>query len=767
MNPKLHHINRGVRLNRRSITAGFLRLGLMVVMLSGFGSYAAIFEVQDKNGVIIVSTPGYRLEITKEGFRYGIASNDGVVVTPPHRTSGLSFGGGQAVSTVLVSSDSRLVVVQVMNDKGKRAEVVIEPAKNHIRFGITQSETNEMIARIGGISPAFGLGDHAAIGRGPKTDVTGFSSSEFRAQEAPGERRLISNFIISPARGIALVNMERGLKIVRVLTNETAQGVVAAREMPALYYFIGSPQEIYSAYLVARNREGYQVYKPKYEFFGVGWEAFGALGWRTNEKTVTENVERYLSLGYPLEWMVVGSGFWPNEETNLCATTSFGLWDKVRYPDPERFIKHFKDRGLKFFLGLRISFIENGPYSKEGLAKGYFLTENGRAKSWTLGFPKSPAYLLDCSNPEAVKWYIRLCRKWLDAGVDGFKEDLFGYRHVSMRDGSIDLVNQALMEQGSYVMGRNGYLGSAADIHRIEDFNFDQNQDRGPVNILAFAYSGFAYPYPDTVGGTFGDHRPIPPAQDSKVHTYMMRAAQFSSVTPCMAVGMGPWNFGEQVGKVMLQAAQLHAQLHPYIYSAAVDAFETGFPAVMTPLPLAFPDDPDVYKRENSQVRGYQWLLGPSLLACPLYGNDYATATTRDVYLPAGNWMDFDTGEMRTGPKLLKSFPLPIGKTPLFIGGKGVLVLRDLPGQSLKAVVYPIANAGSTYRFTNRDGVTRTAIVNDNHGWNPDTLKITDTTENRQVEFTCEPSTGAIRFSLQPGHDYRLSGGEKANDVTK
>ena len=57
-------------------------------------------------------------------------------------------------------------------------------------------------------------------------------------------------------------------------------------------------------------------------------------------------------------------------------------------------------------------------------------------------------------------------------------------------------------------------------------------------------------------------------------------------------------------------------------------------------------------------MRGYEWLLGPSLLACPLYGDDYWQTETRDVYLPAGPWMDFDTGELHQGPKLLKAFAL-------------------------------------------------------------------------------------------------------------
>ena len=735
----------------------------VALALAPFASEAASFQVREEATRIAITTPNYRLEITKQGCRYSLVRPDGTVIAPAHAEYGLEFGGGHSVDTALRSPGPEKVVLEVTNDRGERATVEFEPADHHVRLSVTQSQTNRILARLGGISPAFGLADHAAFGR-TSTEVTGYADDRFRAQEPPGHKRLISNFVISPRRGIAMVNMEKGVKLVRVRADDAAQGVAAATRMPALYYFLGTPPEIYAAYLQARNREGYPVYRPKYEFFGVGWEAFGALGWNTNEKTVTENVERYLDLGYPLEWMVVGSGFWPNEDPALRATTSFGLWDPVRYPDPRRFIERFKSRGLKFFLGLRISFIEDGPYSAAGVAGGFFLKENGQARAWQLGFPKRPAYLLDGSNPDAVKWYVGLCQKWLDFGVDGFKEDLFTYRVANVREGNIDAVNQALMDRGVFVMGRNGYLGSACDTHRIEDFNFDQNQDRGPINCLAFAYSGFPYVYPDITGGTFGEGRRTPPLDSSRMQTYLMRVAQFDSVNPAMAVGMGPWHFGSpQVDRVVLEAAQLHARLQPYIYSAAVDAYETGFPWTMTPLPLAFPDDPQVYDRENSAVRGYQWMFGPSLLACPLYGDDYATATTRDVYLPAGKWIDYDTGETHTGPKLLEDFPLPVGKTPLLVGGKGVLVLRDLPGQSLQAVVYPIGANGSTYRFTHRDGTTRTTIVNDNTGWNADRLTVVDLTANQPVTFVRESRTTAIRFALTPGHHYRLTGGGTQN----
>jgi alpha-glucosidase (family GH31 glycosyl hydrolase) len=731
-----------------------LAVAAMVLLASVCGA-----QVQEKEGVISLATPNYRLNIQKQGFCFGFTRADGSLIVPAHASSGLEFSGGAATATQLKSSTTDKAVLEVTNDQGEKATVELELGAHQVRFSVTPATPGQIIVRTGGLTaPAYGLSDHAAFAR-TTTDVTGYTDEKFRAQEPPGHKRMVSNFVICPQRRLAVVNMEQSPKIVRVTAAELAQGTVDAPRMPALYYFLGTPEEIYAAFLAARNRDGYPVYRPKYEFFGVGWEAFGALGWKTNEKTVTENVEKYLALGYPLSWMVVGSGFWPNEDPNLCATTSFGLWDKIRYPDPKRFIAHFKAEGLKVFLGLRISFIKDGPYSAEGVAKGYFLKENGVAKAYKIAFPKLPAYLLDGSNPEAVQWYLGLCQKWIDAGVDGFKEDLFGYGVVKMRDGNIDYVNRALMDKGVFIMGRNNYLGSACDTHRIEDFNFDQNQDRGPLNVLAFSYSGLPYAYPDIVGGTFGEGRKMLPLNAPRMQKYMMRVVQFDAVCPSMAVGMGPWNFSSaEVDRVMLAAAQLHGRLQPYIFSAAMDAFETGFPWTLAPLPLVCPDDPQVAGRENTTVRGYEWMFGPSLLACPLYGDDYWQTDTRDVYLPAGKWMEYDTGEIHEGPKLLKSFALPCGKQPLFVGGKGVLVLRDLKIDALTAKVYPLATGGSTYRFTHRDGTTRTLITNANTGWT--SVTVTDTITGQLVPTEREAKTGALKFPLTPGHNYRLTDGK-------
>lgn len=244
---------------------------------------------------------------------------------------------------------------------------------------------------------------------------------------------------------------------------------------------------------------------------------------------------------------------------------------------------------------------------------------------------------------------------------------------------------------------RNGYLSSNGDLHRIDDFNYDQDQDRGPVNALALAYAGFPLVYPDIVGGLFAKkvsgETPFSTARTPQMQRYIMREAQWAALCPGMAMGEPPWTFSIRTSEVMLQAAQLHDRLSPYIYSNAVRFAQDGYPWTMAPLPIAFPEDPNVYGRENALQHGYEWMIGDALLATPLYGSDYATAMTRDIYLPRGEWMDFDTGKRYRGAQMLRKFSLPPGKTPLFVGGSGV-TLENRNGKIL-ICIYPVTERAS------------------------------------------------------------------------
>ena len=699
---------------------------------------------------IVITAGDTSLTITRAAFRVGLTKN-GAPTAVAHRESGLLLGDPDNPEAAAVTGEAYdlagHLVLTVRTMSGKTARVTVTLTPNQADFVVRPSEPQAVLMRVAPASPGFGLADHAVVGRKAfDTDITGYRNDKYLSGQ--GLTRMVSNFAFYPKQRFAFLAWEPGVKMVRSTAEECLQGSRRVEGEVRFSIFTGTPREIYRQFLESRNLYGYPVLMPKYEFFGVGWEAFGALAWDTNRKTVTENVDRYLSEGYPLAWMVVGSGFWPRDDKKLHETTSFGLYDKNLYPDPAGFIAYFHKKGLKYFQGLRTTFITDGAFSAEGARKGYFVEENGKAKAHTFGWPKSPTYLLDWKKPEAVAWYSDLVHKWTAFGVDGFKEDVYGFGKYTLGDDKLDPVNNALMREGLYIMGRNAYLTSPADLHRINDFNYNQHQDRGPVNALACAYAGFPLVYPDIVGGTFGEghfNLQVTP----RMRTYMMRNAQWASLHSSMGMGQGPWTFGDpQLEKVMLAAARLHDRLQPYIYSQAVRFYLDGYPWTMAPLPVAFPDDPEVYDRENERVRGYEWMIGDALLATPLYGNDYETVNARDVYLPKGAWIDYDTGERHQGPKMLKDFALPPGKTPLFVGGTGIVVEKR--GSQLIARIYPVASDTESV-FIHRDGKTRSTIRARVVDWKK---VAATTTTGRRLAGTWQGH--AFEFVIEPGENYEL-----------
>ena len=736
---------------------GSILICALVLLQQCTGNERLISEDEDK--IIIGNGHDIEFVLIKDGFRYGFRKTDGTILVPVHPVSGLLAGSpenlSQAESTKYFGETDGVYSFEVRLENKKKIILRLKPEKGCALFELENpdDEAIAMALRTAGVSPGYGLGDvltnwqRYPENKGKfQTEITGFVNYDYHSSSGYASR-MVCNFAIYPINQFGLINVDPGAKIVVSTKDEIIQGSRHTKKISSFYYFFGNPRTIYSNFLKARNENGFPVMKPDYEFYGVGWEAWGALAWNTSEETVKADIDHYLDLGYPLKWMVIGSGFWPQSDEKFKSTTSFGMWDKDKYPNPGEFKQYFKEKGLKFFIGLRIAFIHNGPYTKEGLENGYFLEEDGNAKTYRIGFPKDSIYLLDAHNIEAVQWYVDLCDKW---EVDGFKEDVFGYRAYSFPDDKIDAVNIALKNKGYQIMIRNSYLTSPGELHRIEDFNYDMNQDRGPVNSLTLAYSGFPLTYMDIIGGLFGG-RDFDGEVSDRIKTYLMRNARTASLHPSMSMGKGPWNYKDQlVSEILLESAQLHARLHPYIYSNAIKFYHDGYPHTMTPLPIAFPNDLKVHNRENSIERGFQWMIGDALMAYPLYGEDYETARTRDVYLPEGKWIDYDTGKEYFGPLLLKDFEIPVEKTPLFVGGTGI-VIEEIEGE-LKGRIYPVTNETQTI-FYGKDGETQSVISIENPDW--ENFEIIDLTSDRLIAY--EKKGFAFQFNFTEGHNYGIN----------
>ena len=116
-----------------------------------------------------------------------------------------------------------------------------------------------------------------------------------------------------------------------------------------------------------------------------------------------------------------------------------------------------------------------------------------------------------------------------------------------------------------------------------------------------------------------------------------------------------PWAFGEPYESVCRDMLTLRMRLLPYLYTAFEEAARTGAP-ILRPLLFDFPDDPVTYTTDD------QFLFGDALLVAPI---TRPGVEHRHVYLPAGTWVQWWTGEAIDGPAHVLAHA-PLGKPALY-----------------------------------------------------------------------------------------------------
>jgi alpha-glucosidase (family GH31 glycosyl hydrolase) len=138
-----------------------------------------------------------------------------------------------------------------------------------------------------------------------------------------------------------------------------------------------------------------------------------------------------------------------------------------------------------------------------------------------------------------------------------------------------------------------------------------------------------------------------------------------------------PWEFGDDAVAIYKRYAWLRENLLPYMESSAQEAHETGIP-LMRPMPLAFPDSPELANCDD------QYLFGPDILVAPVLG----PGESRTVLLPPGRWTDFWTAESFPGARPHR-IATPIDRIGVFLR-PGAFVPVELarslvPGESMTA----------------------------------------------------------------------------------
>lgn len=400
-----------------------------------------------------------------------------------------------------------------------------------------------------------------------------------------------------------------------------------------------------------------------------------------SEADVQEDIQKTRSLGLPASVLLIDSPW----------TTGYNsyIFNPKQFSDAPKMVKGIHAAGFKLVLW-HTSWINNNtktPYEvgfadkldkessnyAEAASKGYFI-KGLDGKPYEGAWWKGQGSLIDFTNPQAKAWWQGQVTKAVKAGADGFKDDdaegnfqgdvkftdgtdprLMRNRYAVLYNHAVEEVIQKELKGNGILFTRSATVGN----HNLAMlWGGDNEASFSPENGLptvvtaglSAGMSGMALWTADLGGYLATKSTPDP--------RLFMRWTEYSAFSPVMETlstsNLGPWGYGEQALNNYRKYAVLHMSLFPYRYAAAQEAAKTGMP-IMRALVLQYQND------DQARTTTNEYLFGPDFLVAPVIDEN----TSRAVYLPAGNWVDYWTGKQFTGGTSIVA-EAPLDVLPLY-----------------------------------------------------------------------------------------------------
>ena len=360
-------------------------------------------------------------------------------------------------------------------------------------------------------------------------------------------------------------------------------------------------------------------------------------------------VAKYREQNIPIDNIIQDAGYWGSDFNGM-------VWDKQRYPDPEKFIDELHNKyHVRIMNSIWPGFGKNTAIFKEMDEKGYLLNRT------TMGGGK----VYDPYNAEARKLYFKyvqngLLSKGVDAlWMDGIEPELSGgvetqkhFEEEVKKSG-----NNALGPMASYLntfslmSTKSVYEGQRFEGTTKRVFSLSRSAFAGQQRYAAATWSGdisscwdhlkkqipaginysmagtpyWTYDiggfYPSDMGGLYPGG-----IDDPAFRELYVRWFQFGAFTPLFrSHGAGTprevWQFKERdtsMYRALIKVDNLRYRLLPYIYSQAWKITNEGY-TLMRGMMMDFPGDQHTYNIDG------QYLFGPEILVRPV---------TREMYYP-------------------------------------------------------------------------------------------------------------------------------------
>ncbi len=414
------------------------------------------------------------------------------------------------------------------------------------------------------------------------------------------------------------------------------------------WYFFGYGHD-YRAALSDFTRVAGKIPLPPRFAFGAWWSRY----WSYTDQEFEQLVQQFQSHQVPLDVLVIDMDWHPTFGTRWwdkktdASGHSLGWtgysWNKLLFPDPPAFLDYVHQQGLKATVNMHpASGVQPWETRYPEMAKAMGID------------PATKQYVpFDITNKKFATNYMNILHHPLEhQGIDFFWLDWQQEQNTKLANVNptwwlnyVHFTDQEREGKRPLLFHRWGGLGN----HRYQiGFSGDtisvwDSLAFQPYFTSTAANVGYAY-WSHDIGGH------MPGTIEPELY---LRWIQFGIFSPILRTHTTKnpdserriWAYPQPYSDLMRDAFVLRYALQPYIYTEARRTYDTGV-AFLHPLYYDSPEAPEAYDAKD------EYMFGDNVLVAPISqptGKE-SQLVKRSVWLPEGNWIEWDTGARLTGP---------------------------------------------------------------------------------------------------------------------